>query len=198
MGLSEALGGVERAAAELVNRTVPSVVQVRAGHGCGAGIIWRADGLIVTNDHVAQADGVDVDLWDGRTYAGRVLARDRRHDLAIVRIDARDLPAVRHRAHAARPGELVVALGHPFGERYSATVGIVASGTSATSGAVERGQQLIQADVQIGPGSSGGPLLDANGLVIGVTSMIGGGMALAVPSRLAEALVLAVVQFAAA
>lgn len=195
MSLAGALGGVELGASELVDRISPSVVEIRNGHGIGAGVIWRADGLIVTNDHVAQSDRVTVGLRDGRQLQGQVIARDQRNDLAIVSVSERGLPAAQHRAHAVRTGELALAVGHPFGERYSAAVGIISTATRAVPGG-ER--QLIQADVSIGPGSSGGPLLDANGLVIGINSMVGGGMALAIPSRFAEALVQAVITLAAA
>jgi serine protease Do len=195
MSLVGALGGVERGTSEIVQRIAPSVVEIRNGHGIGAGVIWRSDGLIVTNDHVAQSDRVTVTLWDGRQLAGSVIARDQHNDLAIVSVAERSLPAAQHRAHAVRPGELALAVGHPFGERYSAAVGIIA--TAARSGAAGD-RHLIQADVPLGPGSSGGPLLDANGLVVGINSMVGGGMALAIPSRFAEALVQAVISLAAA
>jgi serine protease Do len=195
MSLAGALGGVERGTSELVDSIAPSVVEIRNGHGIGAGIVWRSDGLIVTNDHVAQSDRVTVGLWDGRQLAGQVIARDQRNDLAIVSVAERGLPAAQHRSHPVRPGELALAVGHPFGERYSAAIGIIAT-VARTVGDGER--HLIQADVPIGPGCSGGPLLDANGLVVGINSMVGGGMALAVPSRYAEALVQAVISLAAA
>jgi serine protease Do len=193
--LLEAAIGADRGSGDLASRIAPSVVEVRAGNGIGAGTIWRSDGLIVTNDHVAQADRVWVGLADGRTAVGEVVARDPRNDLAVVSIGLSGLPAVTPRIAPVRPGELALALGHPFGVRYAAALGIVATTSAPAS---ETGRQLIQADVRLGPGNSGGPLVDAIGLVIGVNAMIGGGLALAVPSRLAEALVRAVVAHAAA
>ncbi|MCC7367038.1 MAG: trypsin-like peptidase domain-containing protein [Chloroflexi bacterium] len=195
MGLTRFSSIVERGLAELVQRVGPSVVEVRHGHGIGSGIVWRADGLLVTNDHVAPGGSVTVGLLDGRQLTGQVVARDGANDLALVVVDERRLTAARHRANPARVGELVVALGHPFGERYAAATGIIA----ASGQPWEAGRRaLIQADVPIGPGSSGGPLLDANGFVIGINAMVGGGMALAVPSTLAERLVQAYVGYAAA
>lgn len=194
MSLIGACGGVERGAVDILQRVMPSVVEIRNGHGSGAGVVWRADGLIVTNDHVAQADRVAITFHDGRQTVGQVIARDQRNDLAIVQAPLLGLPAASHRTHAVRPGELALALGHPFGERYAAAVGIIASAAPTSL----HGRQLIQADLSIGPGSSGGPLLDANGLVIGINAMVGGGLALAVPGRFAEALVRAVITLAAA
>jgi serine protease Do len=194
MTLTGVSGGVQRGAAEIFHRVMPSVVEIRNGHGIGTGIVWRADGLIVTNDHVVQADQVIIQLADGRQAVGQVLARDQRNDLAVIQTPLEGLPVLARRLQAVRVGEVALALGHPFGQRYAAAIGIIAAAESRSS----NGRQMIQADVPIGPGSSGGPLLDAHGLVIGINAMVGGGMALAVPSRYAEALVQAVVGLAAA
>ena len=126
---------------------------------------------------------------------GHVVARDLRNDLAVVSIGLDGLPAAEARTTPVRPGELVLAIGHPFGVRYAVALGIVSTAALAVEG-IER--PLIRADVAIGPGNSGGPLLDAAGRVIGINAMIGGGLALAVPSRLAEGLVRAVLAQAAA
>lgn len=195
MGLTALSSGVERGLADLVQRVRPSVVEIRHGHGFGSGIVWRSDGLLVTNAHVAPGGGVTVGLLDGRQLSGQVVARDDANDLALVVVGERGLPAARARGHSARVGELVVAIGHPFGERYSVATGIV-----AVAGQLREadGRALVRADIPIGPGSSGGPLLDANGLVIGINAMVGGGMALAVPSVLAERLVQAYREHAAA
>jgi len=195
MSGAEKFGGLDREASALVSRVAPSVVEIRAGSGAGAGTIWRADGLIVTNDHVVPHDRAEIRLSDGREVVGQVIARDLRNDLAVISVGLSGLPAAETRTSPVRPGELVVAIGHPFGVRYAVSLGIV-----STAGAVARGMErpLIQADVAIAPGNSGGPLLDAAGRVIGINAMIGGGLALAVPSRLAEALVQAVVAHQAA
>ena len=195
------MGGVEqfhdfdRAAAALASRLAPSVVEVRAGSGAGAGTVWRAHGLIVTNDHVVPHERAEIRLADGRVTLGPVVARDLENDLAVVSIGLGGLTAAEARMTPVRPGELVLAIGHPFGVRYAVALGIVSTAAVAVEG-IER--PLIRADVAIGPGNSGGPLLDASGQVIGINAMIGGGLALAVPSRLAEGLVRAVLARAAA
>ena len=188
-------GDVDRDAAELASRLAPSVVEIRAGSGVGAGTIWRPDGLIVTNDHVVPFGRAEIRLADGRTAIGQVLARDPGNDLAVIEVGLGGLPAVDTRRDPVRPGELVMAIGPPFGVRYAVALGIV----STAAGTVEGFERpLIRADVPIGPGNSGGPLVDAIGRVVGINAMVGGGMALAVPSTLAEGLVRAVIARAAA
>lgn len=179
----------------LIAQVAPSVVEVRAGQGQGAGTIWRADGLIVTNHHVAPYDRADLTFADGTTLPGRVIARDPRNDLAVISVGASGLRAATARTAPVRTGEMVVAVGHPFGVRYAVAAGIVSSSSVIAEGIV---RPLIRADVHLGPGNSGGPLIDAIGRVVGINAMIGGGMALAVPSTLAEWLVQAAVARAAA
>jgi serine protease Do len=191
----ERLHGLDHEAAALVSRLSPSVVEVRAGSGVGAGTIWRAHGLIVTNDHVVPHDRAEIRLADGRTTLGHVVARDLRNDLAVVSVGLGGLPAAEARTTPVRPGELVLSIGHPFGVRYAVALGIVSTAAVEIEG-IER--PLIRADVAIGPGNSGGPLVDAAGHVVGINAMIGGGLALAVPSRQAEGLVRAVLAQAAA
>jgi serine protease Do len=113
----------------------------------------------------------------------------------VIDVGLGGLPAVAARTSRVRPGELVLAIGHPFGVRFAVALGIVSTTLAAAEG-IER--PLIRADVAIGPGNSGGPLVDALGQVIGINAMIGGGLALAVPSSLAEGLVRAVAARAAA
>jgi serine protease Do len=188
-------GNVDRDAADLVSRLAPSVVEVQAGRGIGAGTIWRSDGLIVTNDHVVPFGRAEIRLVDGRTAIGQVVARDPGNDLAVIEVGLSALLAVETRRDPVRPGELVMAIGHPFGVRHAVALGIV----STTTGSVEGFERpLIRADVPIGPGNSGGPLVDASGRVVGINAMVGGGMALAVPASLAEGLVRAVIARAAA
>jgi serine protease Do len=194
---------LERETGRLIERIAPSVVEVRAGHGQGAGTIWRSDGLIVTNHHVAPYDRADVTFADGTTLPGRVIARDHRNDLAVLSVGGRvgdrggagGLRAAAARTTPVRTGELVIAVGHPFGVRYAVATGIVSSASVIAEG-IER--PLIRADVALGPGNSGGPLIDAIGRVVGINAMVGGGMALAIPSTLAEWLVQAAVARAAA
>lgn len=174
--------GLNTATAELASRLRASTVEVRTeGHGAGSGVIWKADGLIVTNHHVARRDTAEVVLADGRTLQGRVTSRDPGNDLAALRVDARDLPAaVAGDSGALRVGQLVLAMGHPFGVTGALTMGIVH--------AVDSGPRAphIRADLRLAPGNSGGPMADARGRVVGINSMVAGGLALAVPSATVE------------
>src|SRR5947209_3979896 len=118
--------GLSAATAELAARLRASTVEVRSqGHGHGSGVIWRADGLIVTNHHVARHDQAEVVLSDGRTFQARVTARDPEHDLAALRVEATDLPAAPiGDSSTLRVGQLVLAMGHPLGITGALTVGI--------------------------------------------------------------------------
>jgi serine protease Do len=140
----------------------------------GSGVIWDTSGLIITNAHVARAPKLQVDLWDGRSFEGDVIARDPRRDLASLRIEAAALPAVTAGdSSALRVGELVVAVGNPMGFVGAVTTGVVHALT----------RRWVHADVRLAPGNSGGPLADARGHVIGINTMIAGGLALAVPAN---------------
>jgi serine protease Do len=173
---------VDQALEATATRLRASVAEVRSG-GSGAGTVWRRDGTIVTNHHVAGRDRAEVILADGRNFRATVTARDPQNDLAVLRIPALDLtPAVIGDARTLRPGELVLAVGHPFGVRGALTVGVVSnSHRPAPRGG---GRELVVADVRLGPGNSGGPLADARGRVVGINAMVAGGMGLAVPSHL--------------
>ena len=160
-----------------------STVQVhcpgRGGHG--SGVIWSRDGLIITNAHVAREQKPDIRLRGGEWLRGRVVRVDPRRDLAAVVIEGRDLPAVVVGDPCAlRPGELVVALGAPWGIEGALTVGVLH--------AVEDGwrpgmPQVVCADVRLAPGNSGGPLADVRGRVIGINAMIVRGLGIAVSTR---------------
>lgn len=180
---------VERALAATAARVTASVVEVRTnGHGAGAGTIWRREGVVITNHHVAARDQAEVALPDGRRFPARVAARDERNDLAVLRVPAIDLPALPlGDARALRPGELVLAVGHPFGVRHALTIGVVSA--TPRDGAPGHERELIAADVRLWPGNSGGPLTNVRGQVVGINAMVAGGLALAVPSHLAERLV---------
>ena len=173
-----------------------SVVLVQSAHGHGSGLIWDSAGLIVTNHHVVARDQARVELSDGRLLAAAVVGRDVQNDLAALRVPALDLPAAAiGDSTALRVGELIIAVGHPFGVRGAATLGIVSRAPSGPDGGDWLGRarrELLQADVDLAPGSSGGPLANAAGEVVGVASMvIGPGIALAVPSHLVRRFVAA-------
>ncbi|HEU4327143.1 MAG TPA: trypsin-like peptidase domain-containing protein [Roseiflexaceae bacterium] len=174
----------------MITRLRPSVVQVRSGRrGAGAGVIWQADGGILTNDHVIAASRgeVRVDLPDGRSLSARVSARNPALDLALLRVDEGDLPAAPVGDSARlRVGELVFAIGHPWGQRDVVTAGIVSgTGEVATMGG-QGSAQYIRSDVRLAPGNSGGPLLNTRGEVVGINAMIfGGDLSVAIPSHVA-------------
>jgi serine protease Do len=173
----------------LAERVRASVVDVRSsGVGLGAGTIWRADGLIATNHHVTPGAGAEVVLADGRQFSARVVARDVENDLALLKIPANELPFLSNGdARRMRAGELVLAVGNPFGLRAAVTMGVLSVALLELGGGQPR--ELIRADVRLEPGYSGGPLVDARGRVIGLNAMVSGSLAMAVPSHLVERLV---------
>ncbi|HEV7913292.1 MAG TPA: trypsin-like peptidase domain-containing protein, partial [Albitalea sp.] len=155
--------------------------------GQGSGFIISADGLILTNAHVVRgAKDVSVKLSDRREFAAKVLGSDPATDIAVLRIDAKDLPVVRlGNPQQLEVGDPVLAIGSPFGFEQTATQGIVsAKGRSLPGDAVV---PFIQTDAAVNPGNSGGPLFDGSGSVVGINAQIysqsGGymGLAFAIP-----------------
>lgn len=147
--------------------------------GEGSGVIFRSDGWIITNDHVvADFDKVTVVLNDGREFPGKVTrANDNQNDIAVVKIEAKDLPAARFGdSSMVKPGQYAIAIGAPFGLENSVTVGHV-SALGRASAVQDRGySNMIQTDAAINPGNSGGALVNIEGEVIGInTSIIAGG-----------------------
>jgi serine protease Do len=184
-------GAISEAASAMVERVRPSVVLVRSGgRGAGAGVIWRSDGGIVTNFHVvAHTRGpVQVILQDGRELTGKVVAQNPTLDLAMVEVDAKDLPAALvGDSSTLRVGELVFAVGHPWGQRDYVTAGIVSGLGNIGVPHTGRTAQYIRSDVHLAPGNSGGPLLNARGEVVGINAMVfGGDMGVAIPSHVAS------------
>ena len=171
------------ALAELAERLRRSTVEVRTGStGVGSGVIWADDGLVITNAHVARADTATLVLADGRTLSGRVTARDRRRDLAMITIAggrsvAGLTPATVGHPSTLRTGDLVVALGNPLGITGALAMGVVHALEPGHAGR----PRWIRADIRLAPGNSGGPLADARGRVIGVNTMIANGLGIAVP-----------------
>lgn len=156
--------------------------------GQGSGIIWSADGTIITNAHVATSDTVRVTLADGRTLVAQLVTRDAKRDLALLRVDPLPgelllpTPAI-GMPSALRSGELVVALGHPLGVEHSLTMGVVHAPPQG------RRSPYVVADIRLAPGNSGGPLADAQGRIVGVNSMIVGGLGVAISTDVVTRLV---------
>ncbi|HLH25340.1 MAG TPA: trypsin-like peptidase domain-containing protein [Chloroflexota bacterium] len=184
MAIDSALGldALSGALADLAQQLRPSVVSVHLpGRGGGAGVIWDADGLVVTNAHVARDARLEVVLDGGRRLPAVLVARDPAHDLAALRVAASGLPAAPSGdSTALRVGELVFAMGHPLGEPHAVSLGIVTSAGHGARVGDERLPDVVRADLALYPGNSGGPLADARGRVIGINSMV-------VPPRLALA-----------
>src|SRR5829696_4565587 len=181
------------ASAEMIRRAHESVVQVRArDRGVGAGVIWDKTGFVITNHHVVaggrRGAKVAVVQGDGRRFDTEVVRRGRDLDLALLRVeDGPDhLPAAPvGDSGALRVGELVYAVGHPWGRLGAVTAGVV-SGLGVVGGPRGRAR-FVQSDVSLAPGNSGGPLLNARGEVVGINAMIFGRLALSIPSNAASA-----------
>ena len=179
--LSSASIQQDLAGVEAVLRAVTAVVRTAGGRrgGHGSGIVWSDDGTIVTNAHVAVDERADVELADGTRVEARLVARDAGRDLALLQTTPLPVtPPLLGEPAALRPGQVVVALGHPLGIAHSLTFGIV----HAVSGTGRDGRRpsLIRADIRLAPGNSGGPLADATGRIVGVNSMIAGGLGVAI------------------
>jgi len=160
----------------------------RQQRGNGSGFIVNSNGEILTNAHVVDgADRVTVELKDGRKFDGQVLGEDPVTDVAVIKIDADNLPTVPlGDSDAVQPGEAVIAIGNPLGLNYTVTSGIIsATGRSSSDiGASDKRVDYMQTDAAINPGNSGGPLLSARGRVIGMnTAIIRGaqGLGFAIP-----------------
>lgn len=160
----------------------------RVERGSGSGFVFGSDGRILTNAHVVDgADTVTVKLKDGREFVGKVLGVDTVTDVAVVKIEANNLPVVSlGKSEELQPGEWAIAIGNPLGLDNTVTVGIIsATGrSSADVGVPDKRVSFIQTDAAINPGNSGGPLLNQRGQVIGMnTAIIQGaqGLGFAIP-----------------
>ena len=159
----------------------------------GSGFIVRPDGYIFTNFHVVEgAEHVDVKLKDGREFPAKVVGTDEKTDIAVIKIDAKDLPVVQMGdSDAVRVGQFAFAIGAPFKLDYTFTYGVV-SGKGRSKLLSVKGYSIpdyIQTDASINPGNSGGPLCDIDGKVIGMNTLINGlnrGLGFAIPSNLAD------------
>ncbi|MDD4363331.1 MAG: Do family serine endopeptidase, partial [Atribacterota bacterium] len=161
--------------------------------GAGSGFIVDTEGHILTNEHVVHnAEEIKVTLSDGREFIGEVIGSDMTSDMAIVKIDANDLPVAKlGDSDALRVGEIVIAIGNPYGLEKTVTMGVV-SAKDRNINAGSEGQEyrnLIQTDTAINPGNSGGPLLNTDGEVIGINTAIipyAQGIGFAIPVNVAK------------
>jgi serine protease Do len=173
--MSKLLNALNSQMSIVVDEARKCLVQVHNGRrGNGAGTILHADGLIVTNAHVVQRRSPKVTLWDGWTLPGRLLAYDEKRDLAAVSVDASGLPTMElGNGNELWPGQWVVALGHPWGVTGATTAGMVIGVGRPVEGLPFDGD-LIQVGLHLRPGHSGGPMVDSNGRLVGINTMIAG------------------------
>ena len=158
--------------------------------GTGSGVVFTADGAILTNNHVIDhALTINVRLRDGRLLPAKLLGRDPATDLAVVKVDATGLTAAKFAdSEVARVGEWTVAIGSPFGLGYTVTTGVLSAKGRGGLG-MNQIEDYLQTDASINPGNSGGPLCDLDGRVLGINTMIVGrssGIGFAVPASLAR------------
>ena len=173
----------------------------QAEHGVGSGVIITKDGYILTNNHVVDgANEVKVTLTDGREFTAKVIGRDPKTDVAVVKIDADNLPVVPMAdSDNVKVGDVVLAVGNPFGVGQTVTEGIVSAKNRGNMG-IEDYEDFIQTDAAINPGNSGGALVDIDGRLIGINTAIlsrsGGnqGVGFAVPSNLARTVMESLIQ----
>ena len=193
------LDAYSRAVIHAVERVAPAVVSIDvrkaaesarrspAQAGSGSGFVFATDGLVLTNSHVVDgAATIDVTLPDGRECHADLIGQDRDTDVAIVRITASDLTAVEFGdSQSLKPGQLVVAIGNPYGFQHSVSAGVVSAlGRSLRARSGRLIEQVIQTDAALNPGNSGGPLVASSGAVVGVNTAIiagGQGLSFAVP-----------------
>ncbi|HVM46642.1 MAG TPA: DegQ family serine endoprotease [Candidatus Acidoferrum sp.] len=174
----------------------------RHEHGLGSGVIVSKDGYILTNDHLVDgATDVTVTLPDRREFPAKVVGRDPKSDIAVVKVNADDLPFVPMAdSEKVQVGDVVLALGNPFGVGETVTEGIV-SGKDRGNMGIEDYEDFLQTDAAINPGNSGGALVDTEGRLIGINTAIisrsGGsvGLGFAIPSDLARKVMVSLIQY---
>ena len=175
--------------ADVARRVQRSLVVVHNGRrGAGAGVIWRVGGYIVTNHHVIARGKPAISLSDGNDYSVRLIAQAPDLDLALLQIDMSDIqPALIADSRSIRVGQIVFAIGHPWGQQGYVTAGVISSLDTAHTRNGHSSIPIIRSDVLLAPGNSGGPLVNAVGAVLGINTMIvGGDQGVAIPSQVVE------------
>jgi serine protease Do len=202
--LSDEIAGALAETAQGVQRSL--VVVQNGSQGAGAGVVWRTTGYIVTNHHVVAdhrgffgrrrgypvaARSFTVALSDGRQVPARVVAEEPELDLALLKVDARNLhPALVADSRGLQVGQMVLAVGHPWGQKGAVTAGIISGLSTAETRGPRRSVPIIRSDVTLAPGNSGGPMVNAAGGVVGINTMVvGGDLGVAIPSHEVEAFV---------
>lgn len=203
-----ALDAYSQAIVTAAERVGPAVVKVETGRarqgreggeGLGSGVIYSSAGYILTNAHVVQgARRVTVTLPDGRSFPAGVLGAEPAQDLAVLRVGGAGLPVAELSSAPLRKGQLVVAIGNPFGLDFTVTAGVVSALDRALPvGPGQKLEHLIQTDTPINPGNSGGPLVDVQGRVVGITTAVlpfAQGLGFAIPTDTAYGVIGRVVE----
>lgn len=179
--------------ADVVKEAREALVRVVSrGHGVGSGVIWDSKGVIVTNAHVVEDQGVSVVTSVGGEVDARVIHRDVQADVAVLKIDAAGLSAAPvGDPKSLRAGELVFALGYPWGISAAVTAGVVIGvGDQEEVYIGTKGRPWLTVNMRLRPGNSGGPVIDSRGRVVGIsTVMAGSQIGLAVPSNVVSEVV---------
>jgi serine protease Do len=174
-------------ASRLASTLRRTVVEIRSAAGGGAGIIWGGRGLVVTSAHCVRRDGSLTIEVNGKTHSVESVAFARDDDLALLRAPSVTGPVLELRdLDTLRPGELVFAYGHPLGVSHALAMGALHSIVRDKRTGDPR---YIAADIRLAPGNSGGPLVDAEGKLVGVNSMIVGGLGVAIPASVVQGFV---------